>query len=44
LSKMDLKDGSIAELLKNIAPGALVISPTPHSKTQIRMEVVRWRA
>jgi hypothetical protein len=44
LSKMDLKDGSIAELLTNVGPDALVISPTPHSKTQIRMELVRWIA
>jgi hypothetical protein len=41
---MNATDGSIADLFKRIGPQALVISPTPHSKTQIRLEVVRWVA
>jgi hypothetical protein len=41
---MALKDGSIAELLNSFGVDKLMISPTPHSRTQIRMELVRWVA
>jgi hypothetical protein len=41
---MDLKEGSITDMMKNMGPEALLISPTPHSKVQLRMEIVQWVA